>query len=351
MRASIERSMRTPLVLLLTLLVAGAAASQEIVDGIAAQVGSEIVLVSDVYQIAEPTEKRIREAGATDEEVAMLRAEILERMIERALIRQVVRRVELDATEAEIDDAIESIAMENGLSVEQLKESVEAQGLPFEAYRERIRGEIEQSKVINGLIGGRVRVEEKDVRALYDEEYRDQPAGGMEVHLRHILVPFESEDPAAHRRACDKTEKALLRIRGGERFQDVAAEVSAVNPGKGGDVGWFHSSSLGPWMTKAIDPLPAGGTSEVIEMPFGCNLLHVVEKRLYEQITYESARARLAEYLYQKRLAEEYSSFIEELRGKTYIERKGIFAEAARLGDGDKTGAESIDLGLGNDTF
>jgi peptidyl-prolyl cis-trans isomerase SurA len=343
--------MRTLLALLLSLLVATVATAQEIVDGIAAQVGSEIVLISDIYQIAEPTEKRLRVAGASEEEIAQLHLEILERMIERALIRQVVQRTELDATEAEIDDTIRGIAAENGLSVEQLKESVEAQGLPFERYRERIRGEIEQAKVINGMIGSQVRLEEEDVRALYDQEYGDQPEGGMEVHLRHILVPFEGEDPAARRRARSRVSEALARIRAGERFEDLAAEVSAVNPEKGGDIGWFHASSLAPWMTSAIESLPAGGTSEVIEMPFGCNLLHIVDKRLYEEITYEGARKHLADYLYQQRLGEEYASFIEKLRQETFIERKGVFAGAARLGDENETGADSIDLGLGNDKF
>ena len=343
--------MKTPLALLITLLVVAAAAAEEIIDGIAAQVGSEIVLISDVYQIAEPPERRLREQGASDKDIAMLRAEVLERMIERALIRQVVRRAELDATEAEVDTAIENIASENGLTTAQLKASVEAQGLPFETYRERIRGEIEQAKVINGMIGAKVRVEEKDIRAVYDQEYGDQPEGGMEVHLRHILVPFDGEDPAAGRRACDQTRKALVRIRGGESFQDVAAEVSTMKPETGGDIGWYHARSLASWMRDAIDPLPDGGTSDVIEMPFGCNLLQVVEKRLYEEITYESARAGIADYLYQKRLGEEYSEFIEELREQTYIERKGIFADAARLGEGDETGADALDLGLGNDTF
>ena len=343
--------MKTPLALLITLLVVTAAAAEEIIDGIAAQVGSEIVLISDVYQIAEPPERRLREQGASDKDIAMLRAEVLERMIERALIRQVVRRAELDATEAEVDTAIESIASENGLTTAQLKASVEAQGLPFETYRERIRGEIEQAKVINGMIGAKVRVEEKDIRGVYDQEYGDQPSGGMEVHLRHILVPFDGEDPAARRRACDQTRKALVRIRGGESFQDVAAEVSTMKPETGGDIGWYHARSLASWMRVAIDPLPDCGTSDVIEMPFGCNLLQVVEKRLYEEITYESARAGIADYLYQKRLGEEYSEFIEELREQTYIERKGIFADAARLGEGDETGADALDLGLGNDTF
>jgi len=343
--------MRTALFLLIALLVVGTASAEEIVDGIAAQVGSEIVLISDVYQIAEPPERRLREQGASDKEIAVLRAEILERMIERALIRQVVRRAELDATEAEIDTAIANIAEENGLDVEQLKRSVESQGLPFETYRERIRSEIEHAKVINGMIGARVRIDEKDVRAFYDEEYGDQPTGGTEVHLRHILIPFDLEVPDSNLRACDQTRKALLRIRGGDPFPEVAMEVSTVNPEKGGDIGWFHTTSLASWMTDAIDPLSDGGTSDVIEMPFGCNLLQVVERRPYEQVTYESVHDRLADFLYQQRLGEEYAKFIDELREQTFIERKGIFADAARLGDGDKTGADSIDLGLGNDTL
>jgi hypothetical protein len=76
-----------------------------------------------------------------------------------------------------------------------------------------------------------------------------------------------------------------------------------------------------------------------------------VEKRPYEEITFDSTRANLAEYLYQQRLGAEYAKFIEELRQQTYIERKGIFADAARLGDGGETDAEPVDLGLGNDAF
>jgi peptidyl-prolyl cis-trans isomerase SurA len=343
--------MRRPFALLFSLLFAVGAGAQELVDGIAAQVGSEIVLISDVYQIAEPTEKRIRGAGATNEDIAMLRAEVLEQLIERALIQQVVRRAELDATEAEIDHAIDGIANENGLSVEELKQSVEAQGLSFQAYRERIRGEIEHAKVVNGMVGGQVRIEEKDIRALYDEEYGDQPAGGIEVHLRHILIPFDGEDPASRLRACEQAGQALDRIRGGESFENVAAEVSAMNPEQGGDIGWFLTDSLASWMTAAIEALPEGGTTEVLEMPFGCNLLQVVERRPYEQVTYESVRGRLGDYLYQQRLGEAYGSFIEELRERTFIERKGIFADAARLGDGKETGADAVDLGLGNDAF
>ena len=73
----------------------------------------------------------MRSAGAPDAEIAKLRAQGLERMIEEKLVESEVRRLELYATEAEIDEAIAEIARDNGLTVAQLEESVRAQNLPL----------------------------------------------------------------------------------------------------------------------------------------------------------------------------------------------------------------------------
>jgi len=317
---------------------AGASAS-EVVDGIAAQVGSEIVLVSEVTQVAAPAEAELRKKGAGENELSMLRAEILERLIDRALIRQVVRRAELAASDAEVDEAVAAIASENGLSLERLRESVESQGLPFQVYRERIRGEIEQSKVVNGMVASRVRVEEKEVRDLYEKEFANQPSGGEEVHVRHLLVAFGPEKPAERRLACNQVELARSRIRGGEPFESVASEVSEVNPQVGGDIGWIHASSLAGWMTDALQSLAPGETSGVLETDFGCNLLQLVDRRPYEPIDYERAREPLRRQLFNQRMAKEYDEFMETLRKQTYIERKGVFADAARLSAGGEPDA------------
>ena len=92
------------------------APSGEIVDGIAAQVGTDVVLVSEVDRVAKPIEAKVREQGGTDQDVAMLRSDILDKLIERKLIQIVARRAEIEATEFEIDDAVNSIAQENGIT-------------------------------------------------------------------------------------------------------------------------------------------------------------------------------------------------------------------------------------------
>ena len=158
-----------PSVLLVTLLalplVGAPARAGDVVDGIAAQVGGEIVLVSEVERAARRGISELEQAGAPASEIAHLRAEVLERMIERALIKQIVQRAELGASDAEVDQAIADIAAENGITSDDVRNSVRTQGMSWEIYRERIRGEIEQAKVMNGMVASRVRVNEDEIRA------------------------------------------------------------------------------------------------------------------------------------------------------------------------------------------
>lgn len=339
--------LRLATALLCLTLAAPAAAVPDLVDGIAAQVGSDVVLLSEVTRITRPMEARMREAGAPPSEIARVRAEVLDRLIERRLIEQLVRRAEIDAPDHEVDAAIEEIARENGISLDELRESVEAQGLDFPSYREQIRGEIQRSKVLNGVIGARVSVDEAELRALYRQRFAEMPERGEEVHLRQILVPYAGGSREAVREARAAVEGALERVRAGEAFERVAAEVSAVNPEAGGDVGWLAAEEMASWMAPAVAGLEAGETSDPIRTAFGVSLLHLVERRAFSRPDFDQVEDVLYSEVYSRKLEQEYEDWIETLRGQTYIERKGLFADAVRLpvvpeeGDG---GDAAIDL-------
>lgn len=299
-------------------------AEEVLLDGIAAQVGNEIVLLSEVMVAAGPTEQRARAAGATDEDIAGIRSQALDVAIERALIRQVVRRAELDASDAEVDDAIQGIADENKISQSELRSSVESQGMPYTVYRERIRAEIEHSKVMQGIVASRVRVSEDDIKDLYRQELGEQPEGGREFYLRHILVAAGPERSVAE--TCRVAGEGRARIAGGEEFMPVASEISQANPERGGTLGWIHEEELAAWMKPAVVSLGDAGLSDVIEMPFGCNLIELVDQRSYTPISYEQAQSPLHGQLFNQQMELEYTKFIEELRADTYIERKDVFA-------------------------
>ncbi len=258
---------------------------------------------------------------------------MLDRLIERRLIRIMVRNAELEATDIEVDETLARIAEENGLTPEQLRASVEAQGLPYHAYRERIRGEIEHSKVVNGIVAAGVRVEDEEVRELYEKRFADQPTEGEEVHLRQIIVAITKDEPAHRQRACAEVEAARQRVLRGEEFPRVAREVSDLNAATGGDVGWVHVASLAGWMREGVDELEPGQLSGVLTTPYACSLLQLVDRRVYEPLTFEEAEERLRAELFELRMQEEYLEFVDKIREQTYVERKGIYAEATRLDD------------------
>lgn len=320
--------LRRGLAAAVVLLLAGPASAEEVAEGIAAQVGPDIVLMSEVMQLAGPVERVARAQGASDQEIGQLQAEMLERLIERRLLEQVVKRAELEASDTEVDNAIASIAKENGLTAEQLRQSVEAGGLSFETYREKIRGEIQRAKVLNGMVRSKVRMDEREVRRLYDEKYATQAEGGEEVHLRHLLVTFGKEVKRDEATACGQVRSALARIRAGEEFQDVASRLSDVAADRGGDVGWVQTRSLAGWMKDVVGKLSPGEISDVVRMPFGCNLLQVVERREFKKRPYAEVAEELRDALYQQRIEDEYVKFMNKLRSQTYIERKGLFARA-----------------------
>ena len=101
-------------------------AREQIYDGIAAQVGGSVVLHSEVLELSGAVEERMRQSDRPESEILRVRAEALERLIEARLMEEVVRRLELGVTRAEVSEAIESIAQENGISIEQLTHSVTA---------------------------------------------------------------------------------------------------------------------------------------------------------------------------------------------------------------------------------
>jgi peptidyl-prolyl cis-trans isomerase SurA len=311
-------------------LSASAASPDEVlVDGIAAQVGEDVVLYSDVLAMVADGEKKMRAAGASDDQIAKLRAQGLERMIEDKLIRSEVKRMELYATDEEVDETIAMIAKDNGLTSEQLEKSVRAKGMDFATYREQIKEKIENQRVIQMALGPKVEVEESAVRKLYDQRFKDQPDGGEQVHLRQLLIPAGPNKDLET--ACAEVKAAAERIAAGETFEAVASQVSVVAPQQGGDIGWLHESMLAPWMAKLVAGLQPGEISPVNRQPFGCNLLQLVDRKAFERITYEMAKPQLYRELQQTMMESEYVKWMEKLREHTYIQRFGYFADAAKL--------------------
>jgi peptidyl-prolyl cis-trans isomerase SurA len=113
-----------------------------------------------------------------------------------------------------------------------------------------------------------------------------------------------------------------------------------VAPNEGGDIGWLERDQLADWMNDALAPLEPGGISELVVLPFGCSVLRLEDARELERLTYERAKPRLHEELWSRQMEEAYREWVEELRERTFIDRRGYFADAAQFGQPTFPGAQ-----------
>jgi len=305
------------------LLLSFAVSAADTVEGVAAQVGSDVVLLSEVYRTASPVASQVANQGGSPEDLAQVHEEALDRLIERALIRQVVKRAELGASDTEVDGAIQAISSENDITVDELRSSVEAQGLSYEEYRDKIRGEIEQSKVIQGMVTSQIHLDEDELREIYEADYASVQREGLEVRVRQILVP-RAADPDA----CATVAAARERVLAGEPFDLVASQTSYVNRKEGGDLGWTPARDLVEWMRELAENLPTGAMSDVVELDHACSILVVEGRRDASERSFSDVRDEIAHKVRGQQSEVKYREFIEDMRGRTYIDRRSVFDPA-----------------------
>jgi PPIC-type PPIASE domain len=99
---------------------------------------------------------------------------------------------------------------------------------------------------------------------------------------RHILIRYKGAvdaggDVARERDAARaRAEEALGRIRSGEDFATVARDMSeAEDAARGGDLGPIVRGRTHPALVGAVNGLPVGGISDVVESPYG---FHVIQR-------------------------------------------------------------------------
>ncbi|GJD93797.1 peptidylprolyl isomerase [Methylobacterium iners] len=127
-------------------------------------------------------------------------------------------------------------------------------------------------------------------KALYDQTVTAMKPE-EEVHARHILVEDEAE-----------AKKIAARIKGGEDFAKVAAEVSK-DPGsktEGGDLGWFTKERMVAPFAEAAFKLNAGQVSDPIKTQFGWHVIRVEEKRTKPVPTFAEMKDQVDQYLTRK---------------------------------------------------
>ena len=117
---------------------------------------------------------------------------------------------------------------------------------------------------------GKEALTDEAMHKVYDEAVK-QMGEEQEVHARHILIRAAPGDDKASKAAEDKIKAIIVRLKKGEDFAKVAAEITEDPSGKanGGDLGYFSKEQMVPEFSEVAFKLEKGQISEPVKTQFG----------------------------------------------------------------------------------
>jgi len=148
-------------------------------------------------------------------------------------------------------------------------------------------------------------VTEAAVRKAYDEQ-ATKVKGPERIRARHILVATEAE-----------AEAVIKRLKNGEKFEDVAKQVSLDgSKDYGGDLGYFTAAEMVPAFSKAAFALQPGEISAPVKTKYGWHVIKVEDRKAGGPEPYDKVKGAIRLVLLRKAVQDE----LEQLRKTAKIE-------------------------------
>jgi peptidyl-prolyl cis-trans isomerase C len=167
---------------------------------------------------------------------------------------------------------------------------------------------------------GQQAVTEETVHKAYEEVVVKAAKEEPELHLRHLFFLIQDpKDDAAVKAAEKKAEVALGRIKKGEDFAAVAADMSEdpVTKARGGDFSWHVRAELGKEYADAAYKLKKGEVSPLIKTSVGWHIIKLEDQRTRKPMEFEKIRDRVAAMVSNTAQYE----LVDKVRAEAKIER------------------------------
>jgi len=259
--------------------------TMQFVDGIAAVVGDEIILESEVDEEFYIYQMRSATSELSPDDIARVRSGIVREMVNEMLLVAMAHRdtVWLDPRELEEEmEARVAELVERHGSEEALDAALAQEGLTLPELRDLYADEIERrllaEKVVRSEVHGKIDVTWGEVETYYaehTEEVGQSPEAFLVAGI--MLMPKITGD--AKQAAIDRMTEVSALLAAGEPFDEVARQYSDDgSAAAGGDLGTFGRGVMVPEFDDAVFAMEEGEVSGVIPTRFGFHIVEVLGK-------------------------------------------------------------------------
>ncbi|MDD5324368.1 MAG: peptidylprolyl isomerase [Polaromonas sp.] len=334
----------------------GTAAGTQQADFIVAVVNSEPITNSEVRTKLIRTEQQLRQRGEKLPSRTEVTRQILERLISDKAQLQLARESGVRVEDSAVEAAVQSVASQNQISVDELRSRLKADGIDYNQFRAELRDELLVSRLRQREVEPKVKVTEQEIdQFLREQSGQAGPAGelsSLALNLAEILVAVpENATPEQVAALQAKASQVMERARAGADFTALVNEFSGASArANGGQIGLRTADRYPTLFVEATRNLPVGGLAGPLRSGAGFHILKVIEKRRAgtPELTISQTHVRHILLRPTPQLSE--AAAVAKLADfkKRILAGQADFATLARENSVDGSASEGGDLGWAN---
>jgi parvulin-like peptidyl-prolyl isomerase len=292
-------------------------------NGIVAIAEDKVITVDDVRREITPLIPQLNRESHSDAEfnqkLTALQDQAIDNLIDRELI---IKDFEKDdkkhVPESFVDNQInDQLTDQFDNDRSKFLAYLRARGTTMRDYRKEVEEDIIYNYMMHQQhksqsIVSPVRIEQ------YYKENKDRFYQDDSVHLRLIQLSRAAGSTDGELRG--QADSILLRLRSGEKFEDLAKEYSSDSRrAKGGDWGWMKRSDLKPEFSEPLFAVKKGEASDPIILPEGGFLLYAEDRKYAGIQPLDEVRDQIERILVQQMGREYEERWLERLRRNGYV--------------------------------
>jgi peptidyl-prolyl cis-trans isomerase SurA len=297
-----------------------------VVERVVAVVADKAILLSDVLQRARPFQLQIYssapEGASRNAALSQLYRQLVERLVDEELQGREAVKANITVNAQEIQAAIERVAKQNEVTVEQLLDEAQKNGLNLTEYRAEIRRQLLDAKMLNLRIQGRMRISEDDMRGTYrrlqQEERRKLEFRAAWIRLQ---IPPGSGVEGANK-VREMAAQLSARARSGADFAELARTYSSdpATRQQGGLLAPMHAGELPAEVDAALIAMEVGEVTQPLRQGDAWLVLKLVERSASQLPDYEKAKPQLQNRVYSEKMETTRRQWLDSLRKRTHVD-------------------------------
>lgn len=299
-----------------------AASSAQSLDQMVAVVNDDLITRSELDRAMAAAKAQVSQmANGPMPSDQALEKQVLQQLINKKLQLQVATQAGIKISNEELDQAIQGIASQNSVTVDELYAHLEKSGMTAANYRSEIRDQITLQKLQQHEIAGKVTVTPEEVNAfMKSNSFRIN--GTNEYHLQDILIPTsDMPTPSEIAAARTRAENIMQKLHNGADFTALAKTESRGETAlQGGDLGWRKLPEIPSAFSDDVTKMKKHDLAGPIQTPNGFHILYLTDLRKLDESNKTLADRKTVEsMLLQQKFETAVQNYVSKLRSQAFI--------------------------------